>query len=82
MGLICINIMGLHSTIMGLHGSTMLWLHSTTNRILSSTHGLVDIVTPLQAAHVLLCCVSLTELGLFPFNLRLTLTLSLCSEIN
>lgn len=33
-----------------------------------------------EVAHVLLCCVSLTELGLFPFNLRLTLTLSLYSE--
>lgn len=34
-----------------------------------------------EATHVLLCCVSLTELGLFPFDLRLTLSFSLCNEI-
>ena len=33
--------------------------------------------TLLEVVHVLLCCVSLAELGLFPFNLRLIFTLSL-----
>lgn len=36
--------------------------------------------TLLEAAHVLLRCVPLAELELFPFDLRLTPTLSLCGE--